>query len=145
MSPPIVYVDRSEILEGRLGELERAIADLTRHVAGNEPRLLAYDAYFSEDRSSMTVIHVHPDSASLELHMQVVSPMLPAFRSLIRLRMIDVYGIPGNEVLEQLRRKAALLGAATVTVHEHRAGLGYEPTDGWAPLSEDASTADVPG
>lgn len=124
MSPPIVYVDRSEIQEGRIGELTRAIGDLARHVAANEPRLLAYDVYFSADRSTMAVIHVHPDSASLELHMQVVAPLLPPFSDLIRLQAIDVYGTPSTEVLDLLRRKAAALGGATVTVHEHHVGLG---------------------
>jgi hypothetical protein len=141
MSPRIVYVDRSEIRKGRSGDLDRAIADIVRHVGANEPRLLAHDVCFSEDRSSMTVIHVHPDSASLELHLQAVAPLLPPFGDLIRLLTIDVYGTPSNEVLEQLRRKATMLGDATVTVHEHRAGLGQAPTDGRPSHGRDESPA----
>lgn len=123
MPPPIVYADRSVILDGKLVELEHSIGALVRHVADNEPRLLAYDVYLSEDRSRMTVIHVHPDSASLEHHMRVVAPLLPPFGDLIRLLAIDVYGSPGPAILDHLRRKAALLGGAVVTVHAHHSGL----------------------
>lgn len=126
MPQPIVYVDRSLILDGKREELERSIGDLVRHVAANEPRLLAYDVYLSEGRSSMTVIHVHPDSASLEHHMRVVAPLLPPFGDLIKLLAIDVYGSPGPAILDHLRRKAAVLGGAVVTVHAHRSGLRGE-------------------
>lgn len=131
---PIVYIDRSEIRVGRLGELEQAIDTLVDHIAANEPRLLGYDVFFSEDRSTMTVIHSHPDSASLEHHLRVVAPLLAPFNHLIRLRAIDVYGNPSQEVLEQLRHKATLLGGATVRFHEHRAGaITRDARPRWSP------------
>ena len=71
MSGPIVYVDRSEITPGRIADLERDISDLATFIERNEPRMLGYEVYFDAARSSMAVIHVHPDSASLASHFAI--------------------------------------------------------------------------
>jgi hypothetical protein len=123
MSPSLVYIDRSEVLVGRLDKLERTIGDLVRHVHGRDLRFLTYDLYLSTDRSRMTVMHVHPDSESVERLMQAIAPKLPPFAKLINLLAIDVYGSPSDAVLAQLRRKAATLGEATLTVPEPLAGI----------------------
>ena len=39
------------------------------------------------------------------------------------LRTIDIYGSPSERVMDQLRRKAELLGTATLTVHDRQAGF----------------------
>ena len=49
ISQPIVYLDTSEVRPGRLAELEVAMNDLERFVQANEPQLLAYQVYFSDD------------------------------------------------------------------------------------------------
>jgi hypothetical protein len=64
MTDAIVYVDTSDVREGAVEELKEAIAELVDFVDANEPRLMAYNVYFSDDGNRMTVAHVHPDSAS---------------------------------------------------------------------------------
>lgn len=123
MSKPIVYVDRSEIRDGKLEELKTAMNELARFVETSEPRLIAYNVYFSEDRARMTVIHVHSDPASLEFHMQVAGPLFPKFAEFVKLLSIDVYGKPGDRLVDQMKQKARLLGNGTVRVHELHAGF----------------------
>ena len=74
MSPPLVYVDCSEVREGALEQLRDAIRALADFIEENEPQLISYAAYFSEDGRQMTVVHVHADSASLDYHMAVAGP-----------------------------------------------------------------------
>jgi hypothetical protein len=45
------------------------------------------------------------------------------FADLVVLRTVDIYGLPSEKVVEQLRKKAELLGTATVTVHDRQAGF----------------------
>ena len=123
MSEPIVYIDSSEIREGKLKELKTAMNGLVEFVEANEPRLIAYNVYFKEDGTRMTVFHVHPDSASLEFHMKVAGPLFPKFAEFIRLLTIDVYGKPSDDLVEQMRQKAQMLGNGTVLVHELHAGF----------------------
>ena len=120
---PIVYVDRSDIRAGKLDALRAAAAELARHVGDHAPRVLSYDIFVNPDGSSMTVTHVHPDSASLEELMAAIAPVLAPFRELITLQSIDVYGETSDAVREALERKVELLGGR-VTLHERMAGLG---------------------
>ena len=122
-SQPIVYVDTSEVREGRLEELKAAMDDLTEFVEANEPRLLAYNVYFSDDGARMTVLHINPDSASLEFHMNVAGPKFPPIGEYITMLGIDVYGRPDDALVEQLRQKSELLGSGAVRVHELHTGF----------------------
>jgi len=124
MSEPILYIDRSEIREGKLEELKTAVKELVEFVDANEPQVIAYNVYISESGTRMTVVHIHPDSASLEFHMKVAGPAFPKFTEFIKLSVIEIYGKPSDNLLKQLRQKAQMLGNGTVVVHELHAGFG---------------------
>jgi quinol monooxygenase YgiN len=123
MSEPIVYIDSSEIREGKLEELKAAVRELVEFVHANEPRLLSYNFYFNEGGTRMTVVAVHPDSASMEFHMKVAGPAFRGFTEFIDLSTIEVYGKLSDVLLTQLRQKAQMLGSGTVHVHEKHAGF----------------------
>ena len=116
MSEPLISLDTSLIGDGRLDELKEAVAELVEFVRSNEPRPIAYEIYFDEAGSRMTVVQVHPDSASMEYHMTVAGPAFAGFAELITLSTLDVYGKPSEELLELLRREVQMLGDATVTI-----------------------------
>lgn len=123
MSDAIVYIDTAEVREGALEELKAAMKDLVEFVAANEPRLIAYNVYFSDDGKRMTVVHLHPDSASLEHHLEVAGPVFPRFVELVTLSEIHVHGDPGEKLLTQLHEKARLLGRDAVAVEALHAGF----------------------
>ena len=123
MTDPIVFVDTSEIREGKPEELRRAVAELAEFVEANEPDPLSYQVFFTHDGRRMTVLQVHQDSASMERHMEVAGPVFAKFADLLVLRTIDIYGSPSEKVVEQLLLKAELLGTATVAIHERQAGF----------------------
>jgi len=123
MSEPLVVIDSSEVREGKLEELKAAIDGLVEFVETNEPRPIAYHVYLDEEGKRMTVVQVHPDSASMQFHMEIAGPAFPKFADLIQLRTMDVFGKPSEELMEQLRRKIQMLGSATMVVHELQAGF----------------------
>jgi quinol monooxygenase YgiN len=123
MSEPLISLDTSLIRDGRLDELKEAVTELVEFVRSNEPRPIAYEVYFDETGSRMTVVQVHPDSASMEYHMTIAGPAFAGFAELITLSTLDVYGKPSEELLELLRRKVQMLGDATVIVHDLQAGF----------------------
>lgn len=123
MSEPIVFIDSSEIREGKLEELKMALKELVEFVEANEPRPIAYNVYINEGGTLMTVVQVHPDSASMEFHMKVAGPAFPKFKELIKLSAMDIYGRPSDSLVEQMRQKAQMLGNARVVVHELHAGV----------------------
>jgi quinol monooxygenase YgiN len=123
MSDPLVVIDSSEIREGKLEELKTALAELADFVERNEAAPLAYHVYFDEDGTRMTVLQIHPDSESMELHMNVAAPLFGRFTELVDLSRVDFYGTPNEVVLDATRRKAQLLGNAAVVVNELHAGF----------------------
>jgi hypothetical protein len=121
---PIVYIDHSDIREGKLQEVRARIAELVEFVEAREPQLLAYGVYLDTEGCGMTVVAIHPDPRSLELHMEIGGPAFREFIDLIDLRTIEVYGRPGDKALSQLRQKMEMLGEnGTLIVHEQNAGF----------------------
>lgn len=123
MSHPIIYIDVSEIRKGKYEELKKSVKDLAAFVEVNVPRLIQYSFFFNKDRTEMTVISVHPDSESLEFHMDKGREEFRKFSEFLDLLEIKVYGHISNAVLEQLHQKAQMLGNATVTVDDFSAGF----------------------
>ena len=109
-SEPIVYVDHSDIREGSLDELKAGVQRLVDFIDAHEPQLITYGFYIDEEAAKMTVVAVHPDSASLELHMDIGSAEFRKLGHLLTLTAIECYGRPSDKALEQMRRKPATLG-----------------------------------
>jgi hypothetical protein len=122
MPTPILVVDSSEIRAGKLGEVKAGVEELVAFVEANEAEPLAYDIYFDEAGALMTVVQVHPDSASLERHLTVAGPVFRRFADLLTLVRVDVYGRASEAALEQLRGKARMLGAAPLVVPDQALG-----------------------
>jgi hypothetical protein len=119
----IVYVDTSDVRGGALDELKPAMKQLVDFVEANEPRIIAYNVYLSDDGTRVTVVHVHPDSESLEYHMEVVGPVLRQFVELVSLSSIHIYGETSEKVLRQSHEKARVLGRDAVVVDSLHAGF----------------------
>jgi hypothetical protein len=129
MSSPILVVDSSDIREGKLEEVKAGVEELVAFVEANEADPLAYDIYFDEAGTQMTVVQIHPDSASLERHLTVAGPVFRRFADLLTLGRVDVYGRVNEAALEQMREKAQLLGSAAVAVHELHSGFSRFAAD----------------
>lgn len=77
----------------------------------------------------MTVVAIHPDSDSLELHMEVGRSAFAGFADFIDMKAIEVYGNPSEKVLELLEKKANMLGdAGRVEVHTPQGGFMRLPS-----------------
>lgn len=114
----IVYVDRSRVREGKLGELEDAMDELAAFVEANEPEMLTYNVHFNAEGTRMTVVHAHDGPASLEAHFEIAGDRFAPVGEFIELETIDVYGHPGEDLVQRLEDKAATLGTGRVRVHE---------------------------
>jgi hypothetical protein len=134
----IVVIDSSEIRDGKIEELKTALTKLVEFVEANEAEPIAYSIYIDEDGSRMTVMQIHPSSASMELHMGLAGPIFRKFTELVVLSRVDFYGVPSDALLEQMRQKVELLGNAPVVVNELHAGFARFETA----QSDDATRLD---
>lgn len=67
----VVYVDHSNVDLRRIDELRNRIRRVVSFIDAEEPQLIAYGFHIDDVRGRMAVTAVHPDSASLELHLEV--------------------------------------------------------------------------
>lgn len=119
-SGPIVYIDHSQIREDSLDELKAGVKRLVEFIQAREPQLVTYGFYLNEDTGRMTVIAVHPDSASLERHMEVGGAEFRKLAHLVKLTSIECYGRPSERALQQMRQKAGALGDSEAVISVDR-------------------------
>ncbi len=113
MSSLLLVVDSSDIHVGKVEEVKAGVDDLVAFVEENEAEPLAYDIYFDEAGTRMTVVQIHPDSASLERHLTVAGPVFRRFDLLKRherSRCTATRARPRSS-----RSEASMLGDARVT------------------------------
>lgn len=71
MTGPFIYIGTTTIKSGKIDEARKRITELVDFVETNEPRMIAFHCFLDNEESKLTVLQVHPDSASMEFHMQV--------------------------------------------------------------------------
>ena len=71
MSAPFVYVSITSVKPGRLEALRAQLAEVVDFVETNEPRMIAFHTFLDEPGRTLTIVQLHPDSSSMEFHMQV--------------------------------------------------------------------------
>lgn len=119
----VLYVDHSDIDTSRLAELREGIRQLVALVEEREPQLIAYGFHLDEEQGRMTVTAVHPDSASLELHMEIGRELFRKLGQMLELREIEIYGPISEGARAMLEQKSRMLGNARITVMERHHGF----------------------
>lgn len=122
----IIYIDRSEVHEGKLDQLKAGVGRLAEIAEREEPQLVSYGFHIDDAAHRMTVVVVHPDSTSLELHMEMLAAEFRKLAPLLTLRSIEVFGRVSEKAMTLLRKKAADLGEAGVVVRERTAGFSRD-------------------
>jgi quinol monooxygenase YgiN len=108
MAAPFIFIGTHTIREGKLEDFKQQWRELLEVVEAKEPRLIAFNAYVSEDGTELTVVQVHPDPDSMLFHMQVARDHISeAYLSVLeKTERIDVYGKPSDQVLETIKQLA---------------------------------------
>jgi hypothetical protein len=124
MSEPFIYVGTWTIKPGKFEEARKSLAEhCWELVEPNEPRLVAFHVYFDEEGKTATVVQVHPDSASMEFHMELISKHLSgAFEYIDRILSEQYYG-PMSESLAETLAQWETPGVTVTKMPVHEAGF----------------------
>ncbi|SRR6266487_3731540 len=107
MSGPFIYVGTFTLKSDKLEKGRKYLAEHVDLIETNEPRLIAFNLYFDEDGRKASIVQVHPDSASMEFHMQVISEHLSdAFEYIEAIESEQYFGTPSDTLLEILAKYA---------------------------------------
>jgi hypothetical protein len=123
MSTPFVYVGTWTIKPGMEETARKALAEHTDFVETNEPRVISFHVYFDADYRTCTVVHVHPDSTSMEFHMQLLSQHLTGFFDYADRILSEQYYGPISDALSEELAKWEDPGVTVIKRPAHEAGF----------------------
>lgn len=122
MSTPFVFITTHKVDPARREELDRLNREYADFIRTNEPGMLAYHSYLDEGRSQLSLVQVHRDAGSADLHVQLGGPFIGRGVALAETVRIQVYGEPGPAVTTALQANA---DAGVEVVVARRGGEGF--------------------
>jgi hypothetical protein len=127
MSGPFIFIATNRLKPGKLDEEKARVPGLVEFVEANEPRLLAFNEYANDEGTEVAVVQVHPDADSMAFHMEVVAERAATAyaETLDTTTGIQVFGTPGNAVVEMLRRQAG--AGVPLSIKPHHLGGFIRP------------------
>ena len=122
MSKPIAFISNLRIKEGKLDMFKEAFPQVAEEIKIDKPGTVAFLAYTNEDGTEATVVHVFPDGESMALHLQGAGERAKRSAEWLQAIRWEIYGDPGDEVMEEMKKFAA--SGIAMTVKPHSVG-GY--------------------
>jgi hypothetical protein len=121
MSGPFIFIATNRLRPGKLEDERARVPGLVEFIEANEPRLIAFNEYASEDGTEVAVVQVHPDADSMTSHMELVAERAArAYAETVEATTsIQVFG-PSDGVVEMLRRQAG--AGVPLSVKPHHLG-----------------------
>ena len=128
MSEPIVFISHNRLKQGKLDEFERVYREVVKSIEVDKPGTLVQIAYVNEERTRVTFIHLFPDAAAFDLHLQGVAERTEIADEFIESESFEVYGKPNTGVLASLRNATG--PGVTLSVHPQYLGGFTRPAPG---------------
>ena len=107
MKDLLIYISTWRIKEGRLEDFKQFTRKLVEIYRKNEPQLIAFNVFLNEEETEMTSIQIHPNTDSMDFHMQEVNRALGEEMNdwveradFIEPKHIEIYGTPSAALLE---------------------------------------------
>jgi hypothetical protein len=122
MSGPIVFVSNVRIKDRRLDDYKEAFPQVADEIKKDKPGTVAFLAYANEGGTEGTIVHIFPDGESMALHIQGSGERSKRAAGFLEVVSWEIYGDPGEEVMETMKKIAA--SGITLNVKPHSVG-GY--------------------
>jgi hypothetical protein len=108
VSPPFIFIATNRLKPGRLERERSRVSGLVDFIETSEPRLIAFNEYADEEGTEVAVVQVHPDADSMIFHLKLIAERATgAYADTLEATTnIQVFGAPGAEVADMLRRQA---------------------------------------
>ena len=121
MSGPLIMISRSRIKPGHRETYEAHLKQATEMVESEEPRVIAFNSWTSEDGTEVSTVHFHPDADSLDAHLKLYFERLagPVAESVDSYEL-DIWGVASESALSALR---SVPGMQVRVLPVHEAGF----------------------
>jgi hypothetical protein len=118
MSGPLIMISRSRVKPGRRETYEAHLRQATEMVESEEPRVIAFNSWTSEDGTEVSTVHFHPDADSLDTHLKLyVERLAGPVAEAVDSYELDIWGAASESALNALRSMPGLR-VRVLPVHE---------------------------
>lgn len=103
MAGPLIMISRAAVKTGQRETYEAHLREAIDMVRTEEPNMLGFHNYASEDATEVVTIQVHSGPDSLDRHLKLFNERLSerAYAS-VDVHEIDIYGTPNPDTREYL-------------------------------------------
>jgi hypothetical protein len=116
MAEPVVFISRWGIREGKRAELEAMYARAVGFIASSKPRTALFAAYVDETGDELRIVHAFPDAAAMTDHFEDSEERSASAEEMMELLGFEVHGAAPAGAVDQLRRQAAAVTGAKLTL-----------------------------
>lgn len=121
MSGPLIMISRSTIKPGQRKTYQAHLKEATEMVESEEPRMIAFNSWVSEDGTEVSTVQVHPDADSLDTHLKLYGERLAErVARAVDSYEISIWGTPSESALAFL---AAMPGLKVRMLPVHEGGF----------------------
>src|SRR5438105_258670 len=114
MSGPIVFVSHHRVKPGKVEALKAITPEIWSAMETEKPRTLMNLAYLNEDGTEVAFLHAFADVEAMQVHWEGADDRTQQAYEFIEPVGFEIYGSPGEQILEGMRREAT--GGVTLTV-----------------------------
>jgi len=133
MSEPVVFISHFGLKEGKLEAFRQYFREGASLLKAEKPHTVAFLAYVDKDSGHVAIVHVFPDAAAMELHVEGAGQRAEAAYEFITPAAFEIYGTPSASVLDMMRRGAESQRADFSIKPEHLGGFIRLTSDGQPP------------
>lgn len=102
---PFIFIATNTVRGGMLSSERRRAPEWAAFIRSQEPRLIAFHEYLSEDGSEVEYVQIHPDAESFEHHLRVVESAAKSYQGTLEATTaMRIYGTPTERILTTLGR-----------------------------------------
>lgn len=86
------------ISAGKIDEFKKLAAEMIKKVEANEPNIVSYDWFLSDDKSKCYVLERYKDSEAVLAHLGNIGEMMGPLLELAPITRLKLYGNPSDEL-----------------------------------------------
>ena len=124
MPGPFIFIATNRLRDGRFGAEQQRVPGLSRFIEANEPRLIAFNEYVNDNGTEVTVVQVHPDTASMQKHLGIIGERAAQAydETLDATLAIQIFGPVDPQMLTTMRTQTGE-GVSLTVATEHLGGF----------------------
>src|SRR6185503_7347550 len=100
---PLVFISKSRIKDGKLEGLRRFLQEGAEGLQQEKPGTVAFLAYLSDESAELEIVHVFPDAAAMDRHMEGVVERSRQADEFIESTSMEIYGMPNDNTLQMFK------------------------------------------